>query len=462
MRMQLSRILERWRPGVWRVIRRLHTRRRRARRRTYTLDSRRAGRIASALAAATCALLGGANGLPTEAAEQRSWNFDSALLLYDEGDRVQDASLNFVARKSFAEGRGLSFRLGVDALTGASASGAVSALSAQTFTTPSGLSSYQTSPRELPLDPTFLDTRIAVSGTWTQPLGRRSGFDVGLSVSNEYDYFHTGVNALFRRDFNERNTTLTAGVAFAFDDIDPVGGAPVPLAEMLPPNQTGNKMGTESKDVLDILFGVTQVFGPRTIGQLNYSYSDSSGYLTDPYKLLSVVDPQTGDPVPGPGGFLYRFENRPDSRAKHSLFAQIKRLIGNNVLDASYRLMSDDWGVDSHTIDLRYRWRFKRFYLQPHLRYYTQTAADLYRGVLLAGDPLPNHASADYRLSELDGITYGLKLGWPRGKSREWSVRVEFYDQSSKAPPEAQIGTLGSLYVDPSVDALIVQAGYRF
>jgi len=27
--------------------------------------------------------------------------------------------------------------------------------------------------------------------------------------------------------------------------------------------------------------------------RLNYSYSDSSGYLTDPYKILSVVDPVT-------------------------------------------------------------------------------------------------------------------------------------------------------------------------
>ena len=61
----------------------------------------------------------------------------------------------------------------------------------------------------------------------------------------------------------------------------------------------------------------------RTIGQLNYSFSTSSGYLTDPYKLLSVVDPVSGEPVPGSGELaLYRFESRPDERTKHSIYGQ--------------------------------------------------------------------------------------------------------------------------------------------
>ena len=102
--------------------------------------------------------------------------------------------------------------------------------------------------------------------------------------------------------------------------LDPVGGAPLPLAAMLPAGQTGNKLGSDSKTVADLLVGVTQVLGKRTIGQLNYAFSNSSGYLTDPYKLLSVVDPITGDPVAGPGGLsLYLFEGRPDARTKHSL-----------------------------------------------------------------------------------------------------------------------------------------------
>ena len=30
--------------------------------------------------------------------------------------------------------------------------------------------------------------------------------------------------------------------------------------------------------------------------------------------------------------------------------------MNGNVLDLSYRYMTDDWEIDSHTVDVRYRW----------------------------------------------------------------------------------------------------------
>ena len=82
---------------------------------------------------------------------------------------------------------------------------------------------------------------------------------------------------------------------------------------------------------MDLLLGLTQVLGRHTVMRVNYSYSDSSGYLTDPYKILSVVDPVTGDlvgrtPAPGESGptGVYRFESRPDSRRKQGLYAELR------------------------------------------------------------------------------------------------------------------------------------------
>ncbi len=169
------------------------------------------------------------------------------------------------------------------------------------------------------------------------------------------------MNAKLARDFNDRNTTLSFGLALASDTIDPVGGSPVPLAPMLEQGNSANKRGSESKDVTDFLLGVTQVLNRKTLVQLNYSLSNSDGYLTDPYKVLSVVDPVTGNLVPGPAGsglYRYLYESRPDTREKQSLFGLIKRDIGGNVLEASYRYMTDDWGIDSHTIDVHFRWNF--------------------------------------------------------------------------------------------------------
>ncbi len=425
--------------------------------------SRRRGKIASGLAAATCSLLCAAQGASLAAAEkEKSWSFDTALQYYGESDRVTDTSANVLARRSWADGRTLVLKLGVDTLTGASASGAAPSRSVQTFTGPSG-GSYVIAPGETPLDPTFLDTRVALSANYSHPLGDRMRASYGASVSSEYDYFHAGANGSLSWDFNQRNTTLNLGLAFANDTIDPVGGAPIGLAEMLVPGNNSNKLADDSKTVTDLLVGVTHVLDKRTVGQLNYSLSHSSGYLTDPYKLISVVDPVTGDNVPGFGPIdLYLFESRPDSRTKHALYTHVRRQLRRDILDVSYRFMTDDWGVDSHTVDLHYRFKFNSFYLQPHLRVYTQTAADFYAPLLFDGAPLPEHATADYRMGDLDGMTYGLKYGRPLGGGREWSLRLEYYLQSGSSPPEFSVGSLQGLELFPDVEALIFQGGYRF
>jgi uncharacterized protein DUF3570 len=420
-------------------------------------------KVAASLFAATATLLGAPSG-PSLAQEQtKGWKFDASASYYGETDRVQDASLNVMVQHWFRRGK-MTVRLAVDALTGASASGAAPSVFPQTFTSPSGNGSYEIGAGDTPLDPTFLDTRIAASANWQQRAGARGELDVGLSVSNEYDYFHAGVNGRYSLGLNEQNTTLALGLAYASDTVDPVGGTPIALAPMLPEGASGNKLGDDSKTVADGLIGVTQVLGRRTIGQLNYSYSRASGYLTDPYKLLSVVDPVTGDPVAGPGlPYLYLFESRPDERTKQSVFAQIKHRFGRPVIDASYRYMTDDWGIQSHTLDLLWRQPIgERWYVQPHLRYYMQSAADFYRSYLRDGDPLPDHASADYRLGEMDGTTFGLKVGRTHADDQEWSVRVEYYRQAGRAPPGASFGSLAGLDLFPTVDAVITQLEYRF
>jgi hypothetical protein len=274
------------------------------------------------------------------------------------------------------------------------------------------------------------------------------------------------VNARFARDFNNRNTTLSFGLALANDTVSPVGGSPLPLAPMLGLGDIRNKDGDQAKDVTDWLIGVSQVLNRHTIVQVNFSLSQSDGYLTDPYKLLSVVDPVTGNPVAGPPGsgrYAYLYESRPDTRDKQSVYALLKRDFSGDVLEASYRYMTDDWDVVSHTVELRYRWNFGGSrYLQPHLRFYQQTAADFYDTVLFAGAPLPAYATADYRLGEFDGMTVGLKYGQATARGAEWSARIEYYTQSGNASPGAAVGALANLDLYPDLNALIAQFSYKF
>jgi hypothetical protein len=435
------------------------------------VSEKKTGNIAQGLAAATCSLLGTAATLPVLAQEQPDWEFDTALLYYGEdGDRVQDLSLNLLASRLFPDDKILSVGLAVDSLTGATPSGAVPQDELQTFTRPSGDAAYSVPAGEIPLDDTFLDTRYALTASWQQPLGRDYAGTAGISFSTEYDYTHAGANFALSRDFNKRNTTVSLGFALARDDLDPVGGAPLPLAPMSDVGDLSGRGGSESKDVFDLLLGVTQVINEKFLVQFNYSLSDASGYLNDPYKILSVVDPVSGDaigrtPAPGTEGPLheYRFENRPDKRTKHSLFGQGKYYLGGKVLDMSYRYMTDDWGIDSHTLDTKlYLPLGDASYIEPHIRFYTQSEADFYRVSLFDGEPLPQFASADYRLGNFGAITAGLKYGWRTSTGRDFAVRLEYYRQDGEVPPDQLIGSEDQSSPYPGLDAIILNFSYGF
>ena len=436
-------------------------------------DMRNSGKdksVSATLAAATCALLGSGAPAPVDAQEEPKWDFNTSLLYYGEdGNRVQDASLKTLSRRLFADDRVLSIGVTVDALTGATPNGAIRQDTVQTFTRPSGRAAYSVPAGELPLDDTFRDTRVALTANWQQPTGEAGLVNVGVSASKEYDYLHTGLNARYAHDFNKRNTSVSAGISIARDTIEPVGGAPVPLTAMLDVGDTSNRLGDDDKDVLDIVFGVSQVVSRDLVVQANYSYSRQQGYLNNPYKVLSLVDPLTGDTLPrvpgpegGPSG-QFLFENRPEERTQHSLFAQAKYYMDGKVLDVSYRYMTDDWEIDSHTVDLRYRWPVgDSRYLEPHLRFYTQTEAEFYRLSLDSSQALPSFASSDYRLGNFDAITAGLKFGWKTRNDNDMSVRVEWYVQSGSIPAGQLIGNQANRDNYPDLNALIVQFSYRF
>jgi Protein of unknown function (DUF3570) len=429
--------------------------------------------IGAALATATCALLGASAPAVAIAQDIGEWRVDTAGLYYGEQDRVRDLSVNVLARTQLFEDRLLSLTFNFDTLSGASPNGAAPSALAQRFPRPITLTrtssgstvlgggDFTVPGGVLPLDDRFQDTRYAGSAEWQRPLGRLGLVSFGGSLSHEQDYDHVGVDTRVSRDFNNRNTTLSGGVGWSDDGVKPIGGSPVPFTVL---SESSPTTGDGSKHVIDLLLGVTQVFNQHTLAQLNYSLSRADGYLTDPYKILSVVDPITGNLAPGPdiGIGTYLFELRPDSRDKRSLYGLLKHDFGGNVLDASYRVMTDDWGVDSQTLDMHYRWNFgsERF-LEPHLRFYKQTAADFYHTVLFSGAPLPAYATADYRLGQFDAVTVGFKYG-TKTRSGQFAARLELYRQTAKPSAEALVGSLRNLDLTPDLNAIIAEISYTF
>ena len=145
------------------------------------------------------------------------------------------------------------------------------------------------------------------------------------------------------------------------------------------------------------------------------------------------------------------------------MYWKINHQFTNDVVYLTYRYYWDDWNIKSHTVDLRYRYQLGRHtYLQPHARYYKQTAADFYRYFLVDGQDLPDYASADYRLGAMTTETIGLLFGAELSKRSEFNVRAEYIQQSGNSHPSEAVGVLQKYDLFPTVKAYVFQLSYNY
>lgn len=440
-----------------------------------------------ALAAAAAGLLaGGQADAQDQTAEVPTTVIDSALLVYHEVNRVQAIEPEVNLSQKINEDSTLTFGITADSLTGATPLGAVPSTLPQTYvrpykviplgtpvtvTTASGGSTVMlvppatgaktqtlaastiVPPNSYPLDHGFYDERVAGHLGWEQALTQNFRVNGGVAYSKEHDYRSESVNIGVSQDFDAHNTTVSAAVNYESDLSFPIGGTPTPLTQM-----NGDWKGPDaSLHEVDGVVGVTQVMNRRWLATLSYSYSDAHGYQNDPYKIVSVVDPVTGQPTE------QIYENRPDLRRKQSLFFDNKIHLTTDVISASVRGYKDDWGIKSLTADLRYRWQIREnFYAEPHLRYYTQNAADFFHYYLVGGEPIPQYASADTRLAKFHAQTYGVKFGIPFNETSELNLRIEYYDQHGNGSPAGAIGQLQQQNLFPDLKAYTLLLGYTF
>lgn len=420
--------------------------------------------IRSTLALATCAVLHGkANAL--EPADD--WKVESAVLYYSEQDRVDVWEPAILGTRTLSEDESVTLRGVVDTMSGATPNGAVPSRKAETYTSSSG--NAYTVPAGAFQTKSFDDTRGALGVDWTKNVDRLIKRTLSGDVSLETDYFSLGGGLTYAVDNENRMTTVTGGLGFSFDLVSPSGGAPpelglvsasVPSGGGGDDDEDGEGGGDDSvfsgekKYTASALLGVTQILSRRALTQLNYTYNYSSGYLNDPYKLLSLVD-ANGETVD------HVFEKRPDRRNGNALYWAFVYHLPKDVVHLSYRYYWDDWGIRSHTFDIKYRFELgESGYLQPEVRYYTQSAADFYHLFLLSGSPLPGDASADYRLADMHSTVAGLKYGLPVGKDGEFSIRAAYMQQTGDNHPNEAIGILRQYDLYPGLDATIIQVGF--
>ena len=390
--------------------------------------------IRAALSAATCALLSSG---AAPAADEFETDVGASSLIYHEAGRVTVNETDLLLKHELRDDEYLTAKVVFDVMSGVSPSGAAKIVGdVQTITSPSGQKTYIQN-EEIPTF-SFSDMRSALTLGWLKPLFRLFKLNVDSTVSREQDYRSVGASTSLSAELFDKMTTFSIGLGGSLDKVAPQDGAPVGLT----PTSNSIRGGEQNKKIADGVLGVTQIINRNSLAQLNYSIGQSSGYLTDPYKIISYIDAVTDAPrVANP----FYFEHRPSERLRQNIF--LKYLYGTHSesVDVSYRYFWDDWGIKSHTVDLRYEYDLPEgASLQWHARVYGQSQADFYhyylydnpasgveaRDVIDAPSDL-SAASGDYRLGSMNTYTFGAKYGIPSSYG-DFSLRAELMVQQDR------------------------------
>jgi hypothetical protein len=414
--------------------------------------------IRHALASLTAVVL--SSTAVTTMAQNRS---ESSILFYNEKDRIKATEAMFNLTRQLRNEFTLNLNLTYDGLTGASPTGGSPSKQPTTITRSSGGGRVVTAAGELPIDKSFNDTRFSSDMALSRKFWGATTLQTGMHWSSEHDYKSLGFNSGISQEFDEGKLTLSLSGAVTRDDVSMLGGMPDPFVDITAENEDDGerRLGRDSrrKTTYDLVAGITRVAGPKTVVRFNYSLSNASGYLTDPYKIISVVQPadsaDPGEPVQN------LHEKRPDRRNGNALFGQIRHSTSLGVVDGSYRYFWDNWGVISHTASLGVRFGFLgKGKLQPTIRWYQQSRADFSRPFLVQGQPLPEFASADSRLAKFSALTYGLNYDIPVSLASTLELSMEWYSQSGDPSPPESFGPLTNFDLFPDLKAVMFRIGW--
>ncbi|MGE5175959.1 MAG: DUF3570 domain-containing protein [Hyphomicrobiales bacterium] len=418
----------------------------------------RSATVRNRLRAAACLLFaagtGAASATPARADDAPKWQLDASGLLYGETQRATVLEPNAKITRLFSNGQRLSAALGIDVITGASPTGALPTGEMQTVTTPSGNVSTHLA-GEIPTK-RFHDTRGVADVDYLLPITGWLTTTAGGHFSREKDYQSRGLNGTVAISFLHRLTTLTLGAGRNDDDVFPRGGTRAPLSD----GSVLLTTGWNPKRVRSDMVGLSRILTRRLMVGFDATRTRERGYLTDPYKVVSIVDATSGAPI----GQLT--ESRPDSRDRRDVLASGVYHFTQDIGYASYRYYWDDWGVRSHTIDLKVRHDLENHaFFQPHLRYYFQTRATFYRAGLVQGAPLPRYATSDERLGDLRTLTLGGTYGWkPQNTPGTFTLRGEYIRQWGHGQETGDFGDEQQFDIQPPVDigSLLLTYSVRF
>ena len=351
-------------------------------------------------------------------------------LQYDETlNRTSVSAPSLMINKDFGTDYTLNASIVLDSVSGASETYYDAASGASAFSRGIGIDADDVKYGNVE----YSEQRVAYGGSFTTRFANRDELIIGANYSSESDFYSTEGSAEYMHWLgNSKNSSLSLGLSYQSNEI---------LVECDGNSACDGASGASkamTADVLNVQTSYFQNINENSYAKLSLFYIADSGFLSNPYLnvVRNYVEGETADVVA---------EVRPDKRTAYGGMLKYANALSDDLsLHLSYRYYSDDWEIDSHTLDsdlyyeLADAWVFK-----VGLRSYMQSEASFYNG---KKDFFKDekYASSDQRLSDFTALTYKTSIDYSFTKDLSVNIGASYYDQS--AGVEATYFTTGFRY----------------
>lgn len=342
-------------------------------------------------------------------------------LQYNESNnRTAVSAPSIMINKDFGTDYTLNANIVADAVSGASENFYDAASGASAFSRGIGVNADDVTYGNVEYE----DTRVAGGASLITRFDNRDELTVGLNYSSESDFYSAEGSLEYMHWLSSsKNNSLSLGVSYQSNEV---------LVKCNPDSATSScdagsgASQAMTNDAINAQVSYFQNINSESYVKASLFYVGDSGYLTNPYSNVVRnydVGLNTADVVA---------ENRPDARTGYGASFKYANAITSNLsAHVGYRYYTDDWDIDSHTIDTD-------FYYEPSsnwlfkfgLRYYMQSEANFYNG---EKDFFTNEefASSDVRLSDFSAITYKTDVEYKVTDDFSVNFGANYYDQSS-------------------------------
>ncbi len=337
-------------------------------------------------------------------------------LQYNENQsRTAVSAPSLMINKDFGADYTLNASIVLDAVSGASETWYDASSGASVYSRGEGVPEYG--------NIKYDEMRTSGGMSLTTRFDNRDELTVGFNYSGEYDFRSREASAEYMHWLDRaKNSSISFGLSYQDNDI--LVRCPPGTGDTCDANSGASTV--MNAEAINTQLSYFQNINAKSYFQASLFYIEDDGFLSSPYS--NVV--RNYDETTNTGDIVS--EIRPDKRTAYGTSLKYATVLASDITThINYRYYTDDWDIDSHTIDTDIFYELSNDWLLNFgLRYYMQSEANFYNE---SKDYFTSqeYASSDKRLSDFNALTYKLGVDYAVSDSLNVNFSANYYDQST-------------------------------